>query len=52
MYRGELETDTPDQKLVGRDFQLEDGSLALVWEMWRADQLGYVLHGVLKLEAR
>jgi hypothetical protein len=49
-WRGNFKSETT--RLVGRDFQLDDGSLAVVWELWRADQLEHVLHGVLKFEPR
>jgi hypothetical protein len=49
-WRGNFKAETT--RLIGRDYQLDDGSLALVWEMWRADQLEYVMHGVVKFQTR
>lgn len=48
-WRGNFNGETT--RLIGRDYQLPDGTLALVWEMWRADQLEYVMHGVVKFRA-
>jgi hypothetical protein len=48
-WRGNFKSETT--RLIGRDYQLDDGSLALVWEMWRADQLEYVMHGVVRFQA-
>ncbi len=45
-WRGNFTSETT--RLIGRDYLLGDDSLALVWEMWRADQLEYVMHGVVR----
>ncbi len=49
-WRGNFTSETT--RLIGRDFQLPDGSIAVVWELWRADTLEQVLHGVLRFEPR
>ena len=48
-WRGNFKGETT--RLIARDFKLEDGSLAVVWEAYRADTLEYVMHGVLKWTA-
>ena len=45
-WRGNIKGETV--RIIGRDFQLDGGDMAVAWEFWRADTLENVVHGVLK----